>query len=147
MGPFNLQGGGAMVFFSFRIIFSRTSRDRILIFLLRKAQFFSPEFNTRLYDKNSESDYFFFLHQNQNIFSATLRIGIFFYKINHTPSSFKLNCHSLSILNHRRKKWNTKNNHTVGTIPKSNRKIVETGKMETSSIHIYCPGLVRTSVV
>ena len=31
--------------------------------------FFSfPEFNIRLYDKNFESDYFFFLHQNQNIF-------------------------------------------------------------------------------
>jgi hypothetical protein len=32
----------------------------------------------RLYDKNSESDYYFFLHQNQNIFSATLGIRIFF---------------------------------------------------------------------
>ena len=30
--------------------------------------FFSPEFNIRLYDENSESDYFFSLHQNQNIF-------------------------------------------------------------------------------
>ena len=39
---------------------------------------FFPEFNIGLYDKNSESDYFFFLHQNQNIFSATLGIGIFF---------------------------------------------------------------------
>jgi hypothetical protein len=28
----------------------------------------TQEFNIRLYDKNSESDYFFFLHQNQNIF-------------------------------------------------------------------------------
>ena len=26
-----------------------------------------PEYNIRLYDKNTESDYFFFLHQNQNI--------------------------------------------------------------------------------
>ena len=39
-----------------------------LFFLWRKAQFFFPEFNIRLHDKNSESDYFFFLHQNQNIF-------------------------------------------------------------------------------
>jgi hypothetical protein len=39
---------------------------------------FFPEFNIRLYDNNSESDYFFFLHQNQNIFSATLGIRIFF---------------------------------------------------------------------
>jgi hypothetical protein len=29
-----------------------------LFFLSRKAQFFFPEFNIRLYDKNSESDYF-----------------------------------------------------------------------------------------
>jgi hypothetical protein len=29
---------------------------------------FFPEFNIRLYDKNCESDFFFFLHQNQNIF-------------------------------------------------------------------------------
>ena len=56
--------------------------------------FFSPEFNIRLYDKNNESDYFFFLHQNQNIFSATLGIRIFFLEKNHTPP-FKLNGCSL----------------------------------------------------
>jgi hypothetical protein len=27
---------------------------------VHQAQFFPPEFNIRLYDKNSESDYFFF---------------------------------------------------------------------------------------
>jgi hypothetical protein len=31
-----------------------------IIFLSRKALIFFPEFNIRLYDKNSESDYFFF---------------------------------------------------------------------------------------
>jgi hypothetical protein len=30
------------------------------------------EFNIRSYDKNSESDYFFFLHQNQNIFPSNI---------------------------------------------------------------------------
>jgi hypothetical protein len=39
-----------------------------LFFLWRKARIFFPVLNIRLYDKNSESDYFFFLHQNQNIF-------------------------------------------------------------------------------
>jgi hypothetical protein len=39
-----------------------------LFFLSRKARNFFQEFNIRLYDKNSESNYFFFLHQNQNIF-------------------------------------------------------------------------------
>ena len=41
-------------------------------FLSRKARNFFPEFNIRLYDKNSESDYFFSLHQNQNIFISNI---------------------------------------------------------------------------
>ena len=68
------------IFLSFRIFFSDNKRVRIFIFLSRQAQIFFPELNIRLYDKNSESDYFFFLHQNQNIFSATLGIRIFFFR-------------------------------------------------------------------
>ena len=65
--PFNLQGGGYG--FSFRSkFFFRTTRKLEFFFLLGKARNFFPEFNIRLYDKNSESYYFFFLHQNQNIF-------------------------------------------------------------------------------
>jgi hypothetical protein len=59
------RGGWLWGDFPFRIFF-RPSRE-----------FFSPEFNIKLYEKNSESDCFL-LHQNQNIFSATLRIRIFF---------------------------------------------------------------------
>jgi hypothetical protein len=44
--------GGLWFFVSFRIFFSDNTRVRIFYF-------FSPEFNIRLYDKNSESDYFF----------------------------------------------------------------------------------------
>ena len=55
-----LGGEGLWFFVSFRTIFSDNTRVRTFIFF--------PEFNIRLYDKNSESDYFFFLHQNQNIF-------------------------------------------------------------------------------
>jgi hypothetical protein len=40
--------------------------------LSSKARIFFPEFNIRLYDKNSESDYFFSLHQNQNIFFSNI---------------------------------------------------------------------------
>ena len=41
--------------------FFRTTQElEYLFFLLRKAQIFFPEFNIRLHDKNSESDYFFF---------------------------------------------------------------------------------------
>ena len=41
-------------------------------FLSRGGLNFFPEFNIRLYDKNSESDFFFFLHQNQNIFFSNI---------------------------------------------------------------------------
>ena len=58
--PFNLQGG-LWFFVSFRIFFSHNTRVRIsLFFLSRKAGNFFLEFNIRLYDKNSESGYFFF---------------------------------------------------------------------------------------
>ena len=54
-------------------IFFRTTRELEYLFLLsRKARNFFPEFNIRSYDKNSESDYFFFLHQNQNIFFSNI---------------------------------------------------------------------------
>jgi hypothetical protein len=69
--PFNLKGRGGLWFFvSFRIFFWS-----------RKGRTFFPEFNIRLYDKNSESDYFFFLHQNQNIFFSHIgNQNIFFRK-------------------------------------------------------------------
>ena len=58
----------------------RTTRElEYLFFLSRKAQFFFPESNIRLYDKNSESDYYFFSSTKIRIFfSATLGIRIFF---------------------------------------------------------------------
>jgi hypothetical protein len=62
--PFNLKGG-LWFFVSFRNFFSDNTRVRIFIFFV--APNFFPECNISLYDKNSESDYFFFLHQNQNI--------------------------------------------------------------------------------
>ena len=57
--------------------------------------FFFPDYNIRLYDKNSESDYYFFLHQNQNIFFSNIgNQNIFFRKKTYPP--FKLNGRSLS---------------------------------------------------
>jgi hypothetical protein len=50
--------GGLWFFVWFRNFFSDNTRVRIFIFFV--AQIFFPEFNIRLYDKNSESDYFFF---------------------------------------------------------------------------------------
>ena len=46
--PFNLQGVG----YGFCFVQN--------FFLSRKARIFSPKFNIKLYDKNSESDYYFF---------------------------------------------------------------------------------------
>jgi hypothetical protein len=59
-------------------------------------EFFFPEINIRLYDKNSESDYFFFLRQIQNIFFSNIVNQNIFLEKNHTPPpSFKLNGPSL----------------------------------------------------
>jgi hypothetical protein len=52
-----LKGGGG---YGFLLLFRTTQELEYLFLLSRKAQFFFPEFNIRLYDKNSESDNFFF---------------------------------------------------------------------------------------
>jgi hypothetical protein len=73
-----LKGGYGFLFHS--EFFFRTTRELEYLFILsRKARIFFPEFNIRLYDKNSESDYFFFLSTKIRIFfSATLEIRKFF---------------------------------------------------------------------
>ena len=83
--PFNLKGGGGYGFLF---------RELEYFFLSRKARNFFPEFNIRLYYKNSESD-FFFLHQNQNILFINIgNQNIFLEKKTITPL-FKLNVRSL----------------------------------------------------
>ena len=84
--PFNLKGGGGYGFLFRSEFFFRTTRE-LKFFLLRsrKAQIFFPEYNIRLYDKNSESDYFFFLHQNQNIFFSNIGNQNIFLEENHNP--------------------------------------------------------------
>jgi hypothetical protein len=42
--------------------------------------------NIRLYDKNSESHYFFFLHQNQNIFFSNIGNQNIFLEKNYNPT-------------------------------------------------------------
>ena len=59
------------------------------------------EFNIRLYDKNSESDYVFLLHQIQNIFFRNIGNQNIFLRKNYThppPPPFKLNGRSLTRL-------------------------------------------------
>ena len=70
--PFNLQGGGYGFLFRSEKFFRTTQELEYLYFLLRKARIFFPEFNIRLYDKNSESDYFFFPPPNQNIIFSNI---------------------------------------------------------------------------
>ena len=69
--PFNLKG--EVMFFCFvQNFFFGQHESRNIFFLSRKTRIFFPEFNIRLYDKNSESDYFFSLDQNQNIFFSNI---------------------------------------------------------------------------
>jgi hypothetical protein len=73
---FNKAG---MVFCLVQNFFSDNTKVRIFIFFVAQALIFFPEFNIRLYDKNSESDYLFFSSTKIRIFfSATLGIRIFF---------------------------------------------------------------------
>ena len=83
--PLTCRGGYGFLFRS--DFFFRTTRELEYLFCLsRKAQFFLPEFNIRLYDKNSESDYLFFLHQNQNIFFSNIGNQNIFLEKTITPS-------------------------------------------------------------
>jgi hypothetical protein len=76
--PFNLKGCYGFLFRS-EFFFRTTQELEYYFFLLRKAQIFFPEFDISLYDKNSESDYYFFSSTKIRIFcSATLGIRIFF---------------------------------------------------------------------
>jgi hypothetical protein len=70
--PFNLKGGVMVFCFVQKFLLRTTQELEYLFFLTRKAGNYFPEFNIRLYDKISESDYFFFLHQNQNILFSNI---------------------------------------------------------------------------
>jgi hypothetical protein len=84
--------------FHSEIYFPTTQEFEYLFFLSRKARNIFPQYNIRLYDKSSESDYFFFLHQNQNIFFSNIGNQNIFLEKNHNhPPPFKLNGRSPMI--------------------------------------------------
>ena len=82
-------------FVSFRIFFFRTTGELDFFFFAQSANFF-PEYNIRLYDKNFESDFFFFLHQNQNIFYSNIGNQNILEKKHTPPPPWKLNGSSLT---------------------------------------------------
>ena len=88
-------GGGYGFLFRSENLFRTKQELEYLLFLSRKARNFVPEFNIRLYDKNSESDYFFFLHQNQNIFFSNIGNQNIFLEKKHNSPPFKLNGRSI----------------------------------------------------
>ena len=100
--PCNLKGGGAGYGFMFRsnFFFGLHKSYNIYILCRAKCEFFFPEFIIRLYVKNAESDYFFFLlHQNQNFFFSNIGNQNILLGKKHTPPpppSFKLNGCSLN---------------------------------------------------
>ena len=67
--PYNLQGGGGYGDFLRSEFFFRT-----------QSAIFSPEFYIRLYDKNSESDYFFPPPKSEYFFSNIGNQNIFLEK-------------------------------------------------------------------
>ena len=72
-------------------IFFRTTQElEYYFFCCAKREFLSPEFNIRLYDKNSESDYFFPPPKSEYFFQRHWESECFFRKKNITPP-FKLN--------------------------------------------------------
>jgi hypothetical protein len=86
--PFNLRGrGGVWCFVLFRIFFRIT----------RELEYFFSELNIRLYDKNSESDYFVSSTKIIIFFQQHWESEYFFRKKNITLPPFKLNGRSPTL--------------------------------------------------
>ena len=83
--PFNLKGGGGGGYgFLFRseFLFRTTQELEYLFCLSRKARTFFPEFNIRLCDKYSESDFFFPPPKSEYFFQQHWESEYFFRKKN-----------------------------------------------------------------
>ena len=88
--PFNLKGGwgggGGYEFLFFSKFFLRTTQEvRIFIFVAARTRNFSTEFNIRLYDKNSESDFFFFPPPKSEYFFQQHWESEYFLEKKHNP--------------------------------------------------------------
>jgi hypothetical protein len=84
--PFNLQGGGYGYLFPSEFFF-RTPRELEYFYFCRaKREFFFQNVTLGYMTKTLNQIIIFFLHQNQNIFSATLGIRLFFLEKTHSHS-------------------------------------------------------------
>ena len=90
-----MKGGYGFLFRS-EFFFRTTQELEYLIFLSREALNLFQEFNIRLYDKNSESDYFFFPQpKSEYFFQHHWESEYLFRKKPLPPPPFKLNGRSL----------------------------------------------------
>ena len=75
-----------MVFCFVQNFFSENTRVRIFIFFVAQSAIFFPEFNIRLYDNNSESDYIYFPPpKSEYFFQQHWEPEYFFLEKNHNP--------------------------------------------------------------
>ena len=81
----NLIKNSPYHYYQFRKKKFRQHKSYIIFFLSRTARIFFPEFNITLYDKNSESDFFFPSTKIRIFLSATLGIRICFRKKPYPP--------------------------------------------------------------
>ena len=84
--PFNLKGRVMVFCFVQNLLFRQHQHKTQNIYFCRaKHNFFFQNLTLGYMTKTSESDYFFFLHQNQNIFFSNLGNQNIFLEKNHNP--------------------------------------------------------------
>ena len=71
------------------MFFRITQELEFFFFVVQSANFFSPEFNIRLYDKNYESDYYFFPPPKSKYFFSNIGYQEYFF-LEKKPSPLKL---------------------------------------------------------
>ena len=96
LGTYHLTWrGGYGYLFRSEFFFSDNTRIRIFIFFVAQSANFFSRFNIRLYDKNSESDYYFFPPPKSEYFFQRHWESEYFFRKKNIPPPFKLNGRSL----------------------------------------------------
>jgi hypothetical protein len=90
--------GGYGFLFRSEFFFRTTQELECLFFLSRKARILFPEFNIRLYDKNSESDFCFPPPKSEYFFQQHWESEYFFRKKPYPPPPFQVKWSFLNSL-------------------------------------------------